>query len=60
MAEIALAENSMQPARPARSALVCAARIAPASLSDPMILGMSGTIAFAASANNSSQYVESK
>jgi hypothetical protein len=60
MVEIALAENSIEPIRPARSALACAARIAPASLSDPIILGMSETITFEASANKSSQYFESK
>jgi hypothetical protein len=60
MAEIALPENSMQRATPARSALACAARIAPASLSDPIILGLSKTIALAASANNSFQNFESK
>ena len=60
MAEIALFENLMRSARPTRSALACAARIAPASLSDPIICGMSETIAFAVSANNFSQTFESK
>ena len=60
MAETVLHEKLMSSATPARSALACAAWIAPASLSEAIILGRDDTIVSQASVSKLSQNLESK